>query len=344
MTSLWNRLRELPIQIEGYGLAPHELTTNSGFTRLTTEVELFGQGQRGSGEEVGWGAEQQRKFRERGDFLPLSGSHSLGSFSDLLSGLELSPDRPPAKDWLLYRRWAFESAALDLALRQNNVGLAQALGRESSPLHFAVSLGPHRIEEIEGRMALHGNMRFKLDATPDWSAEFCGQLAATGAVDVVDFKGAYVGTPVDVVADIELYRRVLAAMPAVIIEDPHDTPEVLELLLEKQASVAWDAPIHAFADLDTMPCAASALNIKPSRFGRLEKLLHAYEACEERGLPMYGGGQFELGVGRKQIQSLASIFHPDASNDVSPRGYHQMDSEEERPPSPLPLNGDRRGF
>jgi hypothetical protein len=37
---------------------------------------------------------------------------------------------------------------------------------------------------------------------------------------------------------------------------------------------------------------------------------------------MYGGGQFELGPGRGQIQYLASLFHPGASNDVAPAGYN----------------------
>ena len=36
------------------------------------------------------------------------------------------------------------------------------------------------------------------------------------------------------------------------------------------------------------------------------------------GAGAYGGGQFELGPGRGQIQHLASLFHPDAPNDVAP--------------------------
>ena len=32
----------------------------------------------------------------------------------------------------------------------------------------------------------------------------------------------------------------------------------------------------------------------------------------------YGGGQYELGVGRGQIQCLAALFHPDAPNDIAP--------------------------
>ena len=39
-------------------------------------------------------------------------------------------------------------------------------------------------------------------------------------------------------------------------------------------------------------------------------------------MELYGGGQFELGVGRDQIQALASLLYPAGPNDVAPRDYH----------------------
>ena len=62
------------------------------------------------------------------------------------------------------------------------------------------------------------------------------------------------------------------------------------------------------------------VNIKPSRLGGLQSLLDVYDYCAAHGIGSYGGGQFELGVGRGQIQYLASLFHPDAPNDVAPAG------------------------
>ena len=38
---------------------------------------------------------------------------------------------------------------------------------------------------------------------------------------------------------------------------------------------------------------------------------------------MYGGGQFELGPGRRQIQKLASVFYADGPNDVAPSEYNE---------------------
>ena len=51
--------------------------------------------------------------------LDLTGPATLGELSELIDGLDLFPGSPPVREPSRnYRRWAFESAALDLALRQ----------------------------------------------------------------------------------------------------------------------------------------------------------------------------------------------------------------------------------
>jgi hypothetical protein len=59
---------------------------------------------------------------------------------------------------------------------------------------------------------------------------------------------------------------------------------------------------------------------------------------------MYGGGQFELGVGRGHIQYLASIFHPDTPNDVAPGGYNDPEAVAGLPSSPLSVEARETGF
>jgi hypothetical protein len=51
-------------------------------------------------------------------------------------------------------------------------------------------------------------------------------------------------------------------------------------------------------------------------------LFAAYDYCEAHDIGAYGGGQFELGVGRDQIQLLAALFHPATPNDVAPGGFN----------------------
>ena len=101
-----------------------------------------------------------------------------------------------------YRRWAFESAALDLALRQEGCSLGTLLGLEYRPVRFCVSAG-----DPEEWLQHDPTMEFKLDATPDWSREYMERLQATGRVACVDLKSYYEGTVVDNPPDRPLPQR-----------------------------------------------------------------------------------------------------------------------------------------
>ena len=68
-------------------------------------------------------------------------------------------------------RWAFESAAVDLALRQAGRSLADVLGREPQPINFVVSLrlgDPPSTEPVTRRLAAYPGLQFKLDYSPAW--------------------------------------------------------------------------------------------------------------------------------------------------------------------------------
>jgi hypothetical protein len=58
----------------------------------------------------------------------------------------------------------------------------------------------------------------------------------------------------------------------------------------------------------------------------------------------YGGGQYELGVGRGHVQLLAALFHPNAPNDIAPGGYDDLDPEPGLPESPLNVDPAPLGF
>ena len=106
----------------------------------------------------------------------------------------------------------------------------------------------------------------------------------------------------------------------------------------------WDAPIHSHADIEALPYPPRTINVKPSRFGPVSTLFETYDFCTERGIGLYGGGQFELGPGRGQLQYLASIFHPDGPNDIAPNGYNDPVPAAGLPTSPLAPAGDLIGF
>src|SRR5581483_3786876 len=125
--SPWNAVRHLPLHVDGYYLEPLEREVAREFTLRRTVVVLHGRGEEGRGEEVDYDPRAQQAFQADEGKLPLAGEHTLESFSLLQAGQTE------------YRRWALESAALDLALRQAGLSLGDALGREAQPLRFVVS-------------------------------------------------------------------------------------------------------------------------------------------------------------------------------------------------------------
>jgi hypothetical protein len=203
---------------------------------------------------------------------------------------------------------------------------------------------PPTLDPVARRLALYPGLRFKLDPTSSWDEPLIAQLVDTGAVNSVDFKSFYTGTIVDQPADPVLYRRVVEAFPDAWIEDPALTPETEPVLAAHRERFSWDAPIHSIADIQALPYPPRMVNIKPSRLGGLRNLLEAYEYCATNGIGNYGGGQFELGVGRGQIQYLASLFHADAPNDVAPTGFNLPDTPPDLPSSPLQPAPARAGF
>jgi hypothetical protein len=184
-------------------------------------------------------------------------------------------------------------------------------------------------------LAVEPSLEFKLDPTSEWTPSFMAALAATGRVRVLDFKAHYRGTAVDQAPDPALYRAAVELFPEAILEDAALGGETGAALRGAEERLSFDAPIHSLADLDALPVRPRFLNVKPSRFGSLARLFETIDACGERGIAMYGGGQFELGVGRGQIQALASLFYPDGPNDVAPGGYNELEPRSGLPASPL---------
>ena len=164
-------------------------------------------------------------------------------------------------------------------------------------------------------------------------------------VDSIDFKGAYKGTVVDVETDPAFYRRIAEAFPDAWLEDPDlDDEDAFRALAPHQDRITWDAPIHSVEDILARKVIPRTVNLKPSRFGSVKSLFEGYEFCEQRGMGAYGGGQYELGVGRGHVQLLAALFHPNAPNDIAPGGYDALDPEPGLPESPLDVDPAPLGF
>lgn len=306
--SLLERCAQLPLAIESADVSKLERQAAGGGRRRTAIVRLRGRGKEGRGEEV--------TFQEA-DLLGAAPSPDLflgvATLADLWERLDEADlfQREPQHDVVRsYRRWAFEAAALDLALSQSRLSLGAVLGREQRPVHFVVSPPGDRLRRFPGA-------RLKIDAA---------EVEPGLPVDVVDFKG---------VGDEALVARVRSLYRDALLEDP---PFPIA-----GARVSWDIGIRSAADVARLDSRPAAVNVKPARLGSLRALLQLYELCASEGIAVYGGGQHELGPGRAQIQLLAALFHPGAPNDVAPTAYNEASPPGDLPGSPLSLPN-RQGF
>ena len=189
----------------------------------------------------------------------------------------MPPEWDVARRW---RNWAFESAALDLALNQAGRALHEVLGREPRPVRFVNSLGlgepptfdaDPRAGSSATRPALQARRHAGVDAGADRRG---GRDAAPSRSSTSRAStGSRCG---ELPALLAMYERVIAAFPDALLEDAHDLPEVAELLAPEAHRISYDAPIHTVADIDATPLTPRALNIKPCRVGDLRSLLDVY--------------------------------------------------------------------
>lgn len=121
----------------------------AGGTRRTTLVRLRAGGLEGQGEDVTF---QPGDALATADGLAaLRGVRTLGEAWHRLDGLELFARPPEHAVVRNYRRWAVEAAALDLALRQAGLSLAERIGRVPGAVRFVISPVGSRIPHVPGR-------------------------------------------------------------------------------------------------------------------------------------------------------------------------------------------------
>src|SRR3954468_5488329 len=182
MSATWDLLADLPLTVNDYELEDRRKVWGPEFTRVTATIHLNGAGDTGLGEGVTYQQPDQEAPLEAGPVQPLAGDWTLASFCEHVGTLALFPEAPIAEASLHSRRWAYESAALDLALRQAGKPLHEPLDREPVPLTFVNSLRlaePASIEPITERLNTYPALKLKVDARSSWTEELFEQIAAT---------------------------------------------------------------------------------------------------------------------------------------------------------------------
>jgi hypothetical protein len=313
--------------------------------RRTTRIELFDARARcGAGEDVTYdGAvhlERAPLVLPDSDLRPAATTDAdhlfrfRGSLAEFAGAIDPLVDRFEGD----YLRWGLEAAALDLALVQAQAHLGDVVGRVARPVHFAVSmgLGPKaQVSTLDEVLERAPGSRFKIDFSGAFTDHTVERLAASGRVDVLDLKAHYQGAFQGPVPDARLYGELARALPGAWLEDPSLAGACGEMLAPHMARVTWDAPLKSLADLTQLVDRPRCINVKPSRFGSLATLCAVLDHCAANGIACYGGGQFELDVGRRQIQEIAALWYPDGPNDVAPRLYNERPLPADPPGSPL---------
>ena len=153
------------------------------------------------------------------------------------------------------------------------------------------------IEPLLARLDRYPTLRFKLDPANDWDDELIAALVETGAVDSLDLKGFYKGTPVDVETDPELYAKLIEAFPDAWLEDPDVTEETRPLLepVSERRHLGRADPLDRRHRGDALVAAEDGQRQALALRRPIRNLFAAYDYCEERGIGAYGGGQTELG-------------------------------------------------
>jgi len=346
---MYDRVAGLPLTVEDCTFELRERATSSGFDRATTTVALSGDGETGRGEDVTYTNEAHHALVNHE--VDIAGTYTFDEFSDALADADLWPEPPEEERFRHYRRWGFESAGLDLALKQADRSLGEALDRAYDPVEFVVSTRlsdpqgdePVTTDRLDALLAIHDDLAFKLDPTPDWDDALLSLLSDYDLC-VLDLKGLYEDENLSHDPDPDFYRRVADALPDALLEDPNLTDDTRPVFEGREERVTWDVPITGVGSIEALPFEPSVLNMKPSRCGTVESVLDTVAYCEREGIQLYGGGQFELGVGRDHIQALASLCYPDSPNDVAPGGYNDPEAAAGLPSSPLAPPAAPRGI
>lgn len=300
MPSTPERLRAallaLPLTVESASAAWRPAAVPSyGGERPSTIVTLAGGGANGCGEHVGWTTAAHAAFAEDAVRAAPRGRWAVGAWARVMSERVADP----------YDRAALEAAAVDLALRQSGTNLLGLAGCDATSVRYVVSFA--RTADPAAAARAEGDVELKVDADPAWDAATFTALAGAGRVAVLDWKDA--GSAAD-------HARGHAALPDALVEDPAWSTAPWPAALA--ARVVADGPLRTPDDLDALPLRPAAVNVKPGRMGGWLAALELAERCAARAIPVYVGGMFEVGVGRRQLRALAAVLAPDGPNDIAP--------------------------
>ena len=318
----------LPIEIEGYELEDRDRTYGD-FTRPSTSSTCAAAARRVSARTSSTTCSTTSPTATPGPVTTSPATPTLGEFCEFVGELDLFVDSPPARDISRhYRRWAYESAALDLALRQGGVpaprgarprAAAADLRLLDPPLELRRGAalqhrgGAQAARQVPGP-ALQARPRERLGRRADRGAQGDRRGSTCSTSRASTRAPRSTSTPIP-----ELYRKVAEAFPDAWLEDPDLNDETRAVLEPHADRLTWDAPLHSLGGHHVAGAKAEARSTRSRRGSdRCGSCSRSMTTAPRRASRSTAAARASRRPGRGQIQYLASLFHPDTSNDVAP--------------------------
>lgn len=216
---------------------------------------------------------------------------------------------------------AVENAIWDLMVKREGKSLKTLLGGTRSEVKVGVSLGIEAdtndlLRKIDHYLGL-GYHRTKIKIKPGHDLEVVRAVRAhfPDIVLTVDANSAYT------LADIDLFKA-MDEYNLAYIEQPLGEDDIIDhsfLQREITTPICLDESIITAEDarkaIDLGSC--GIINIKSSRCGGIAEAVKIHDVCMERGIPVWCGGMTELGIGRAQNISLASLPNFTLAHDIA---------------------------
>lgn len=271
---------------------------SSPLGRPSTLVQVMVDGHLGTGEYIGWTLESHNQFSINLQKI-VGTTDKVCRLADCFNG---------------YERSAIECALLDGILKSRKISFFDFVGIPPTSLQYVVSLDSSGdiITRVQRLLEQNPDFEFKLDINPTWSQTVFEQLYAFDCVRIFDFKG------LDAAHSLKIIESIF---PEVILED---VPSVYKTSLRTSCDAELISSNHIDDQYDLY-------NIKIGRMSGIRSALTTIDNLIKINKGFYFGGQYEMSVGRSQSQKLASVFSPDAPNDLAPITLREAEYREFSP-------------
>lgn len=206
---------------------------------------------------------------------------------------------------------AVENALWEILRQRENKSLKTLLGGTQDEVKVGVSLGMEKsvtdlLHRIEYYLGL-GYHRTKLKIKPGHDLEMLREVRKhfPDITMTVDANSAYT------LDDIDTFKA-MDEFNLQYIEQPLGEDDIVDhavLQKEIQTPICLDESIVSYESAKAAIKLGSCkvINIKSSRCGGLYEAKRIHDLCVEHGIPVWCGGMTELGIGRVQNISFASL-------------------------------------